>query len=610
MPSIRSKLIAAILVLLAAGCSSPDGEPSDDWSLEDRADAADVDARADVGADADVQPRSDARRDPDVPPQVDIGLDSGVDAPVDAAVDAQGCGDVRARLVVGESASGTLGRGRGAVDETSCASAIGEEHTYALEVPERTAVRVWTAWENDETQFSPVLTLLDGCEGQQELACSDPLARKPDGLNGLIRTTLDAGTYRLRVDERSNLGFGEGGAYVVHTEAIELAENSMCAGAELLQAGQDPLLVTDADQSTFGATSACFDTLNFARFYAVDVPPEHTAHARTAHTNSEYAPWVAMATSCEAEDCALSSGLGLASLSNTSDETARFLIVVRNSRQLDYEIEVDVDPMLPNAWCEQAIELTSGGQLEPVDWSGALANARLCNGDRRNKLFYTVDVPPNHRLFTYGGADAPYGPPVRVQESCDASTCVQRRYVNEQASGQEVVIVANSDGIGTSELGVEAIELDDHAQCTSPRLVNIGETVSDENIRRGGELYNPCNLVASPGNVYTLYYRVDIPLGQGAVTIRAQAADSDNLSASLQAFALDDAALCGAAPDPTCVAVDDSYFRPTPDAEITIDASFGGGRNPAPALIAVTMSPGLGPLADGGHFDFVVEQTQ
>lgn len=570
-----SKALITSLVLLGTGACTNAGEGGDPWRFDASA--------ADDGGDVAI---SDA---------VDSSSDSDTDAhdADDVSPDANGvrCPDVRDALSLGDTVRAILPEGTGDVDEASCATSIGREHVYQLTIDRPTDVEITTRWENDETVFSPVLTLLEGCESDTELACSNPLSAKPDGINGLLRVHLEPGHYRLRVDERNLLDFGEGGAYTLRVEETDLADNASCEDATVLEAGEQRSVTPDR-RGVYGQQSRCFGILEDVRFFAVDVPPGQNAHALADFSDGEGGPFVRMARSCDDGDCERAfGGNALASLSNTSDVEQRFYVAVSNTRARPYTIEVMLAPLADHAVCSQAQPLVADGEAVDVDFSGSLANHALCNGNLRNTLFYSVGVPDNHRLFTDIDGTSGTRSGVQPRDGCGDTACLGSYWVNDSGQPRSVVLNAYSDSISTASLSAQTVELVDHASCDSARPIGVGETLVDQRIAAGGGVYNPCQLVLGTSSL-TLYYQVDVQLGLGPVTVRAQSRDPQNLTVSLQALPMYIEDICSeSVARGQCIADDDSYFRATPTAEIQLDGSFGGGRDPATALIAVTMSP-------------------
>ena len=66
-----------------------------------------------------------------------------------------------------------------------------------------------------------------------------------------------------------------------------------------------------------------------------------------------------------------------------------------------------------------------------------------------------------------------------------------------------------------------------------------------EDIGGGGELYNPCRIITTRANVYSLFYELEIPAGRvDPVRVLARAQDPTNFSASIQVFEAEGPALC------------------------------------------------------------------
>ncbi len=587
--SIRRLILLGCIALILTSCSSDDATSEEQpWRISDAPDMARDLETVDASPDGVVP--ADLGEEPDLaPPPEDMDM---------APPPEEACPETRGVYEISEDIAGELGRQEGVEVEYGCGATRGPQHTYTLRVTQETGVRIWTTWRDDETLVPVYLVLSEADCDATELACSSPLSFKPEGFNGLIQTHLTPGRYRLTVSERGQLL--EGGGYVVHTEATPLVEHAQCTGAKPLVLDQ-AYRETETDATTTGTTLDCLNTNTNVLYYTAEVPAEHTLHVTARYDDPDaQPPYVQIASVCEDSCTSSHGGHGLTRLSNLSGQPQTYIIAVENQPYRSaYEVTPRAIPMDPHATCANALPIAADMPALNQSLERGQSLLEECDGDQTTKLYYTATQRANHRLYVSGTR-------VEFRGGCNAMACVDQPYIHDSDFDRDLLIGAIGEGDESFDLRIEQVPLAPNASCDAPKTVTIGETLSGEDIRGGGTFFNKCDLV---NRGYTLYYRVDVPLGMGDVRVRVEPDDPANYTASLQVLPGYQPDVCDRMVDTRCVASDRSYFRSAnTDAEVTINASSGGGRGPATALVAVTMDPTTD-VGTMGTFDLTVEYT-
>lgn len=612
---IPGALLATFLCMLASSACSVSDESTDEdastWMVgEDE--AMRVVTPEDMGQEADQE----------VTPE-DLGVLPDADAPDQAMEEPpkkdmnqedilppRACsGSPLPRLTVPSVLTDQLMRGRGTINDTRCSSiADGQEKHYILKIHTEMVVDLWTTYQHGETDdFLPVLTLHDGCEFDEEtiIACGGGLRNSLDHRNATIRRRLTPGEYLLTVDERVGGGFtrGEGGDFVLHVDEVELVAHGTCESAEFLDISRPGGFAIDLDEPVgdTGSESSCFQGTNML-YYEIEVPARTSVVARAAYMEGDIKPYLRMDNSCEREGSLCEqrrwvNGSGRVDLANPSDEAQRYILAMDDRERAPFTLTFETAPLAPNSMCEEAIALTSHVPGPEQSWLEAGETGPMCDTtDRRRPLFYKIEVPDQHRIYTYSIANH-HGLRLLHREGCDdlGARCLPPDHINRSGETKEVIIQANYDDQyepGPVQVVSQVVPLAAHSACTDAIELEPGVPLENQDIRQGSEPFQACQVVMIDSQP-TLYYALSVPLGGGPYRVTATANDPTDLSLSLQVVQDEDNPdLCHAG---GCYAKDDAYFRGSSVATVDVEGSIGGGRNPGRAIIAVSMSPGVQP---------------
>lgn len=231
----------------------------------------------------------------------------------------------------------------------------------------------------------------------------------------------------------------------------------------------------------------------------------------------------------------------------------------------------------PNAQCADAAYLPPN--VSVVVSPRGLEEIERCNGDVVRGAYFRTVVPPYSRVFTEGITD--------VRENCDTDACRYFNGINNTARPLDVVLeIAFYDDV-ERDVGIRFGELDANAQCSSATPLEVGSSI-EVDPRRGGEFINRCELIDSVGSMH--FFEIAVPLGRWT-SVRAVAAQENNWSISIQALSPYVNDVCVEENLNACETFDDSYFRGSSVAEVFLDGTNGGGRDPSTVIIAISGSP-------------------
>ena len=355
--------------------------------------------------------------------------------------------------------------GLGQVEDQGCGRAMGKEKAYTLYIDQPRTVRIWTSWENEETAFSPILTLKQGCDiNDDALYCSSPLQSKPDRrFNGWIQARLEPGYYTLTIDVRSNDARPAGGAFAIHVEEANVSNQALCEDAQPI----NNLETITANFNLDGTTSSkqgCFPQVTQMHYYRIGVPARSTLSVESSFTNEDSAPEVYINTQCAPSpnaQCPMGSANpgqnGKTGLGNQTDDTQTMIIAVSGRLNREYSIRPILQPLEDNASCAQATPIESGMTLVDQSFDRAGRPEAQCNGNIRRSLYYSVAVPPNHRLYTSGA-------PLDIQRQCGAQECVQDT-MNDSGRTQNWILRASEYNNQSFDLSVLTVPQADNARC-------------------------------------------------------------------------------------------------------------------------------------------------
>lgn len=415
---------------------------------------------------------------------------------------------------------GGLLRGRGDVDEVPCSTAAGVEQRFTIDVPRRMGVEIWTTYT--ETEFSPVLLLQSGCgEATVDLQCSGPLAPHPGLYSGHIRTVLEPGKYTLLVDERDNSGFGGGGRFEIHVDEFDVAHNGMCEAAETLY--PDTTGVVSEFNGSTGDLRSCFGNGQSRRFYRINVGARSSvrvdAHYIDPPPNTSQGPSVEIRESCY-DTCDGASDYDGVSIANESDEMRSYIVSTTGRDGLPYEVMMTRwESIHDNASCQDAMVLAAG-QTVFGDLINGSAHQPICGSNESRQLFYSVEVPPYHRLIPEHDIGT-----LRVSQGCSADQCIASQPINETGVTQRYTIRMGDWNGRDAQFGLtpHVVPIADNSTCFAPRTVGVGESVVGDLVA-GGEATGTCGLILNNG--FTLWYEVEIPAST-AVRIKATPISGD-----------------------------------------------------------------------------------
>ena len=618
-------IITLALTLTNACRDNNDQNSSQDWTLDDPTSpiAKDMGPTPDMDMmvyyDMPSEPTPDMvmiNQDMSTPPTPDMPDDMEVtDPPRICDVDND---RVNIQLTVPSTLADSLERGQGDIQDTICSSiADGKERQYFLHIEEEIIVDIWTTYKNGETDdFVPVITLVDGCAFDEDaiLACSGNNHSYPNERNSSIQKRLSPGDYLIIVDERVGGGFtfGEGGDFVLHVKEANITDNGLCEDATPLDINQPGgyIIAPEDTRGSTGTPNTCFFDTNQI-FYEVQVPPQHSLLVRADYgLNTNEAPYVRLGESCSAaptpSQCNL--GQGRADIVNDTDDEKTFILSLNNRRELQFSLTFETTPIADNSLCEQAISLTPGTSSTPQHWMEAGPREPICaNTDQRRALYYSVEVPDQHNLYVYT-QDANSATRVTTRSSCDDLTCQSAPYINRSGTTQEAIIHTYYDHSyepGAFSILPQVVPLADNSACTESLTLRPDIMLNYQDIRQGSEPFNHCQLVMVDSQP-TLYYRVALPIGGPRYRITATANDPSNHSISLQL--LDSSITPEQCIFHRCKSSDDAYFRSSHIAQVEVDWSIGGGVDPATAIIAVSMTPGVDPAY--GWFTIAMEEIE
>lgn len=143
---------------------------------------------------------------------------------------------------------------------------------------------------------------------------------------------------------------------------------------------------------------------------------------------------------------------------------------------------------------------------------------------------------------------------------------------------------------------VKLFPLVDHIACDAPRVLNSDERLNGDMKRGGAWDFNPCGLENNQNAKQ--FYQIDVPLGENYF-LEIVANDPNNRSLNVQVVNVhSDAFSCENPMARSCIptqdlADDDGRFL------FRLDASWGAGRDPARAIIAVS---GATTFLDSGYW--------
>lgn len=327
-------------------------------------------------------------------------------------------------------------------------------------------------------------------------------------------------------------------------------------------------------------------------YYGVDVPAGEALSIEAMHTQEATPVGVDIDLGCTRDAQSLCQQDSFrprkaSSVVNNTGQTQRYIVALDVLPGESYWVEATLHTLHSNAFCEQPLATPLGIQSPAQSWHGAGPEETLCyEGSRGRALYYNVTVPAGHRLYpdnltvVAGCGMRPY--------QCSSSSHAN---LNDQPADFTIMTSqALAGSTDVSHITPYTVELAPHSQCTSPRKLISEQPLTNQSIRRGLDNFNPCNIVLSSHNP-TLYYSIAVPLGGSDFRVIAQADDptyQNTLSLQVVQRA-DDPSQCymGA-----CEAFSDGYFRGDALAEVIVSQSIGGGRDPALAIIAVTMQNG------------------
>ena len=254
-----------------------------------------------------------------------------------------------------------------------------------------------------------------------------------------------------------------------------------------------------------------------------------------------------------------------------------------------WEVETDdpvVEMPIPNPIdaCENSVASIPHSTTVPVLFDEDAVHVR-CNGDERATQYFGTEIPPQHRLFVFGATD--------IRTSCSLDSCGETALENRTDETIDRVIEVSDYGVDDPRVRTDVYPLSRHSLCETPEQI-WPDNIPTGDPKNGGEPINPCGLV-SPR--FTEYFTVQVPLGFGSIEVIVEPNDPQNLSLSVQAFHAFEQESCSAPEPRQCITASDANLRGAPVASIILDGSFGGGRDPATAYIAVSGEA----LGDSGY---------
>lgn len=479
---------------------------------------------------------------------------------------------------------GRMRSGRGEVDEVPCSTSAGLERRYQIAIEEPTDVRIWADYHT--TEFSPVLLLQSGCGDETtDVFCSSPLSSHPGDANANIQARLEPGVYTLTIDERNNLGFGEGGGFKIFVERAEIASNGTCEQAEPLAPGDLPEISNPLGGGT-GALTGCFPGNNLTHFWKVRMPARSSARVRAEYLNDEISqgPWIRVREACE-EFCEGPYGSGWVSIANTADVAADYVVSVADSREEAFRVWVEgFIPLARNSMCESATRLERDDWVRgnPIEGS---EHAPLCGGDPVRQLYYEVEVPPNHRLLTHVD-----GVGMVAYESCEVRECLYNP-VNTSGATQSYILAAGSRSEDPFQFNPSVVELAENSSCADATPLEIGGREWGY-MGAGGDSRGDCELVFAEG--FTHWYSATIPPNT-AYELRVERVEGANLNVEVI-----EGGCAG-----TCADQWDSYFHGPTDPIVPLE---NDGTEPRQVMIAVTPDGQSSGLRNGYFFLQMVER--
>ncbi len=469
---------------LAAGCSTPAGNPAPADVVSDLTDVTtpDVvvkDSGSDTGADAAVDTAVDVITDNGKPPTdadtdaatdigpadvaddiaadvaadvaadatpadaavdatpADVAVDVTPDVPVDAGPGAGTCASPRA-LITLPSASpltfmGTTTGGTSAFAGNRCQTSTGgPDHVYTLVVTARTGVLLST--DNEGTNFDTALSIRRACaDAASELSCDDDSGTGTGRTAAsVLRAVLDPGTYTVIVDGFST----SAGNYTLSATTFTPAENATCASARELTVGT--ALTDQALANAGGPGLFCAPGLSPGGqvFYAVTLPPSTLGTvqlSRSADAGSFTYALRAYAD-CDATSC-LTNGASSASpytriITNGGATPRRVILSVAadnsESTVSPFDIVVNTTTLTPGQACDGPLAVTAGMTLSGQANMGAPFTTGTCRSDTGGQLYYALTIPAGQvTSFTATPTGTTLRQPVlRAFDSCAATTCI------------------------------------------------------------------------------------------------------------------------------------------------------------------------------------------
>ncbi len=486
------------------------------------------------------------------------------------------------------------------IQETACGPvAFTRKDSYVLRITQEAMIDIWMEYiPGDAGIIEPLLLLEESCDAIDDehiIGCGGRRIVRVDDRAASIRQVLLPGDYTLSVAERVDQDnpFAFGGRYVLHVNEVLAASQGTCPGAVALQPGQRQNFANDQGGGDQGSTRSCFKGENLM-YHMVDVPAGQSLSIDAGHMDEELFIGIDLDNSCTRHARSLCAEDGSFSrrrrtVVNTSDQTQRYIIALDVELGEPYWVEATLHTLAPNASCEQATRIYPDTAPFEQDWNAAGPEQTMCyEGSRGRPLYYSYVVPSGHRL---------YPDSLTVIEACgqEPLSCQQTPHVNFTDQPQEFLFVEskNSAGSGLSSQFPYTVQIAENSSCDTPTPLIPGQPLDNQTTKRGLDTFNVCNLILAY-NQATLYYSIEVPLGGPDYKITAVADDitlQDTLS--LQVVRRPD--VPGQCSNAVCNTFSDGYFRGRAPAEVVVSGSIGGGRDPASALIAVTMAPGEGP---------------
>jgi hypothetical protein len=511
----------------AASADAADGALVADASLMDSP-ALDADALIDGGAmfqsdggampegdgDAGRAPTDAAADDGDAGHSADVTLEAGPACPTSFREIVLPSGSVTA--ILGDSTGSTN-------DRFTCAtSLLSSERIFDLRVASRTGLTLST--NNAFTNVDTAIAVRRVCDNPStEFACAD---NAPGGVAGtsVLRAVFEPGSYSVIVDAKR----ASGGTFQLNWSTFAPAANATCETASPLTAGVTTMGTTENG----GASTpiACGTWFAEQSFYSINVPANSRLQVSLRNLGTTLVS-AYYSDSCTDRFCGggTTATLGATSTATYDNNTsfARTITVGVGTESMTahavFSLTPSITPLARNANCALPTPLTVGA-VEAGDTASGGAPPLGCALSEQRGQFFSAVVPARSRAtFTIRSVTSQQVR-TRVLDSCTAGSCVQSALNNGFA--QQDMIVENTSGadrtyllqIGsvastsTAQFTVHYVgtqSVAPNAVCTSPRDINVGETVVGDT--RGGASTAVCRASRE------LYYRVAVPANSQAI---------------------------------------------------------------------------------------------